>query len=111
MKFSAAADDRRHGNRAVERLCASELARQAHVPAEGFAQGVGRRAGEHRQRQQAGADDAQREDHEGELAGDRAQRLGGLAEVWMSVMPCAFRVAAVVMMMNSATALESAMPR
>ena len=32
------------------------------------------------------------------------------AEVWMSVTPWAFSVAAVVMMMNSATRFESAMP-
>ena len=38
--------------------------------------------------------------------GDRAQRLGGLAEVWISVMPCACSVAAAVTMMDSAIRLE-----
>jgi hypothetical protein len=52
--------------------------RQARLPAEQLAHRVGRRAGEHRHREQAGADDAHREHGEGELAGDRAQRLGRL---------------------------------
>ena len=44
------------------------------------------------------------------VAGDRPQRLGRLLGVWMSVLPLAFRVTAVVSMMKKATRLEKPMP-
>ena len=71
----------------------------------------GGRAGQHRQRKKPGADDAEREEREGESA-RRVGRSASAAcdEVWISVMPCACSVAAAVSMMNSATRLESPIP-
>ena len=43
--------------------------------------------------------------------GDRAQCSAACDEVWMSVIPCAFSVAAVVMMMNRLIRLENPIPR
>ena len=63
---------------AVERRRARGAAGQPDRPAQRLAHRVGRAARQHRDRQQAGADDPQREDGEGERAGDRAQRLGRL---------------------------------
>ncbi len=48
------------------------------MPAEGLAHGVGSRSREHRDGQQARADDTKCKDHEGRSPGDRLQRLGGL---------------------------------
>ena len=73
------ADAGRRGDRAVEGLgarpgrCASPTA-----PLQRLADRIGGGARQHRHGQQAGADDAEREDREGEFAGDRPQRLGGL---------------------------------
>src|ERR1051325_12242563 len=47
-------------------------------PAHGFRERVGAGAGQDRDRQQAGADDAQGEEQRRELAGDRLQRRGRL---------------------------------
>jgi hypothetical protein len=62
----------------VEAAGLAKAARQARLPAEQLADRIGRRAGQHRHREQAGADDPHREHGESELARDRSQCLGRL---------------------------------
>ena len=78
MKLMRDADQGRDRDRAVERLGVERLAVEPGGPAERLAQRIGAGAGEHRDREQADADDAGGEQGEGERAGDRPQRLGGL---------------------------------
>ena len=72
------ADAGRGDDDQVEAARLVEALRQAGLPAEQFADRVRGRPGQHRHREQAGADDAEREDEEREVAGDRPQRLGRL---------------------------------
>ena len=72
------ADKGRHRDRAVKRARAAGTLGQPDPPVQRLAHRVGGAAGQHRQCQHSGADDAQCEDGKGEAAGDRAQRLGRL---------------------------------
>lgn len=68
------------GDHRVERSALPVLQPQAQaaLPAGGLGHGVGGGAGQHRDRQQAGGHDAQREQQEGVVAGHRPKRLGRL---------------------------------
>ena len=69
---------RRDGDRRIEGFCVQRSPRQSRRPAQCLAQCVGRRACQHRHREQADPDDADREDRKSEQPGQRAQRLGSL---------------------------------
>ena len=69
-----------------------------------------RRARQHRHGEQAGADDAEAEQQEGEVAGDRPQRLGRLRRGLDVGHAVACSVAAVVSMMKKATRFDMPMP-
>ena len=78
VKFSAmpiAGRQRQHG---VERGGFLRLAREPDRPSPPLADGIRGGAGEHRDRQQSGADDAERKNHFRECAGDRTQRFSRL---------------------------------
>ena len=79
-------------------------------PSKGFANRVGGRAGQHGHGRRTGADDPGREQREVNAPATGRSALAAWAEVWMSVVPLAFRVAAVPMMIKSATRLETPMP-
>jgi hypothetical protein len=78
------------------------LTRQADMPVQRLAQREGR---QHGQRQQAGADDTG-----GECPATVRNASAACAEVWISVVPCACKVAAVVMTIDRAMMFEIAMP-
>ena len=105
------ADHRGRGDRAIEGAGAIEFARQTDMPAERLAQARKRPSRPAPASQQARADDAQSENHGGQRARRSAcSALAASAEVWMSVMPWAFSVAAVVQRMNMAITAEKPMP-
>ena len=71
------ANEGRHRDRAVEGARAAGTLRQPDPPVQRLTHRIGGAARQYRQSQQPGAD-TQREDGEGEAAGDRAQRFGRL---------------------------------
>jgi hypothetical protein len=66
------ADAGRNRDRAIEGTRAEGVLRQPNLSVQGLSHRISGAAGQHRKCQHSGADDAQREDREGEAAGDRA---------------------------------------
>jgi len=66
------AEASRERDRAVEGLRRLRLARETTGPLQCLGQGISRGPGQHRHREQAGADDAKRKEDKGKGPGDRA---------------------------------------
>src|SRR5882757_7880227 len=97
-EIDADADQRSADDRRVELLGFTRRAAEAGLPSHRLGERIGRGAGEHRHCQEPGPQNAQREDDEGELAGDGRNASAACSEVWTSVTPLACSVAAVVTM-------------
>ena len=100
----AAGDDQIKARRAARRQF------QAAFPAEAFRHRIAGGTGQHRHREQAGADDAERKQKKRQRPGQRPQRFGGLRGGADLVMPWACSVAAVVTMMKKPMMFDSIMP-
>lgn len=90
----ADADNHRRGDDAVEGLGFKRFTRQPGRPVQGAADAEGGGAGQHRHAEHPGADDARRE---GEIPAIGRSADAAAAEFWMSSLPAACNVAAVVM--------------
>jgi hypothetical protein len=104
-------DNRRDRQGAVEGFASIGFRAKADRPLPCLADCVSGRSGEHRDGQEAGADDAEREDEERDPSCQRGNASAACREVWMSVMPFACSVAAVVTIMASATRLLMPIPK